>query len=90
MPGRVQAARAHAVPGQVRDRRQRIEQNVVALVKGHRGHTQQRPPAGGAGGKLSGVDAGLGDVYPFGGQLVELQQPVPAPSARRDDCSGGR
>ena len=58
------------------DRRQRIEQHVVALVEGHRRDAEQRPAGRGPGRELGGVDAGLGDVHPVGGQRVELQQPA--------------
>ncbi len=71
-------------------RRQRIEQHVVALVEGHRRNAEQRPAGRGPGGELGGVDAGLGDVHPVGGQRVQLQQPAPAPRAGRDDGGGGR
>ena len=74
----VQAADAYALPGQVRERLQRIEQDVVALAEGHRGDAQQRPAGRGPGRELGGVDAGRGDMYPVGGQRVQLEQPPPA------------
>ena len=86
----VQAAHAHAVPGQVRGRRQRIEQHVVPLVGGHRGDAEQRPARRRPGREVGRVDAGLGDVDPVGRQRVQLQQPAAGPRAGRDDGGGGR
>ena len=86
----LQAAHAHAVPGQVGRRRQRIEQHVVPLGGGHRRDAQQRPAGRAPGCEVGGVDGGLGDVHPLGRQGVQLEQRPPRPRARRDDCGGRR
>jgi hypothetical protein len=87
--GAIQAAHALAAPGQVRRRRQRIEQHVVPLVGRHRRDAQQRIARRGPGREVGGVDAGLGHVHPVGRQRIELLQPAPAPCAGRHD-GGGR
>ena len=86
----VQAAHAHALPGQVHYGRQRTEQHVVTLAGGHRRDAKQGLTRRGPGCEIGGVDAGLGDVHPLGGQPVQLEQPAAAPFARRDDGGGSR
>ena len=86
----VQAARAQAPPGQVRQRRERVEQHVVALAGDHRGDAEQRPGARVPGREVGSIDSGLGDVHAVAGQFVQLKQRSPGPPAGRDDGGGGR
>ena len=86
----VQAARAQALPGQVRQRRERVEQHVMALAGDHRGDAEQSPGARGPGREAGSIDSGLGDVHAVAGQLVQLPQRSPGPPAGRDDGGGSR
>ncbi len=86
----VEAAHADAVPGQVHRRRQRIEQHVVPLLRGHRRDAQQRPAGRCSGREIGGVDGRLGHMHSGGRQRVQLQQPAPGPLAGRDDGCRGR
>ena len=86
----VQAAHARAAPGQVRRRREPVEQHVVPLVGRHRRDAQQRVAGRGPRREAGGVDAGLGHVHPVGRQRVQLPQPPPGPCAGRDDGGGRR
>jgi len=70
MPGRVQAARAHAAPGQVRNRRQRVDEYIVALLEGDRRDAQQLSAVRGPGSEVGGLNTWLGDVHPVGCQRV--------------------
>ena len=86
----VQAAHARAAPGQVRRRRERVEQHVVPLGGRHRRDAEQRVAGRGPRREAGGVDAGLGHVHAVGRQRVQLPQPAPGPCAGGDDGGGRR
>ena len=86
----VQAAHALAAPGQVRHRREPVEQHVVTLARRHRRDAEQRVAGRGPRREAGGVDAGLGHVHPVGRQPVQLLQPAPGPCAGHDDGRGRR
>ncbi len=71
-------------------RGERVEQHVVALVRGHRRHAEQRAAVRAARRECRGLHAGLGHVDAVGGQSVQLAEPPPGPGAGRDDGGGGR
>ena len=62
----LKAAHAHTAPGHVRHRRQRVEQDIVALDGGDRRHAEKRLSGRGPGYDVGRIDPGLGDVHPVG------------------------
>ena len=85
-----EAAHALAAPRQVLRRGERVEQHVVALVRRHRGHAEERAPVRASPRERGGLHAGLGHVDAVGRQSVQLAEPPPRPGAGRDDGGGRR
>ena len=84
---RVTVQRTHegAAPRRLRDAAQRLEQEVVSLVRDHGGDAEQPAAAGSAGRLVVQVRAGTGDLHPLRREPVAVQQPLAGPRAGRHD-----
>ena len=82
-------ADARPGPGQVRQSRQRLDQDVVALDRRDGADAEQARAGAGCSGERGGIGAGSGDVQDAVGQVIRGAQPVAGPGAGADDRAGG-
>ncbi len=79
-----EAADADAGPRQVGRGGEGLDQPVLALARGQRGHAQEAGDAVGAGGEGGDVGARGGDMDPVGGQAVVRDEAADRPLAGAD------